>query len=405
MWLAVRIARGPKRAPGRLVTLPSQAMPATPSGMCGWPIGAFMNAVLDRKAKFVMGRISARGVAAHDTNPVYRRPLFPEEEAMASVFLTGASGFLGGHLLRELREAGCAVRALSRRADSDAAIAACGGVPVRGELSDSASLRAALAGCDTVFHVAADTSMWRVHAQAQTATNLHGTEKLLQAAQGAGVSAFVHTSSVAAFSHLVQGVLDETVPQRGAESWINYERTKHLGEQAVRRSGLPWIVFNPSHVLGPGDRHNWARLIMLVDRERLPGIPPGSGAFADVREIAKAQVRAWQSRRFGQAYLVGGEHASFADLIHRIGAALGKRTPRRTTPAWVLMAYARAVDAWSRVTRTEPEVTPEGAMATCHHLRVDSSKARRELGYVETPLDALLADTLAWMRHEGLVGR
>lgn len=324
---------------------------------------------------------------------------------MSTVFMTGASGFLGGHLLRELRQAGSDVRALSRRAESDAAIAAAGGAPVRGDLADAASLAAAMAGCEAVFHVAADTTMWRGNAAAQTETNLHGTERLLQAAQRAGVSAFVHTSSVAAFSHLVHGVLDESVAQRGAESWINYERTKHLGEQAVRASGLPWIVFNPAHVLGPGDRHNWARLIKLVDRERLPGIPPGSGAFADVREIAKAQVRAWQLRRFGQAYLLGGEHASFADLIHRIGDALGKRTPKRTTPAWVLMAYARAIDGWSRVTRREPEVTPEGAMATCHHLQIDSSKARRELGYVETALQRLLPDMLDWMRAEGLVGR
>ncbi len=324
---------------------------------------------------------------------------------MTTVCLTGASGFLGAHLLRELRLAGCEVRALSRRAGCDADIAALGAVPVRADLADAASLAAAVAGCEAVFHAAADTSMWRPHADAQTATNVLGTQRLLHAAESAGVSAFVHTSSVAAFSHLVHGVLDETVAQRGGESWINYERTKHLGEMAVRESGLPWIVFNPSHILGPGDRHNWARLIKLVDREQLPGIPPGSGAFADVREIAKAQVRAWQRRRFGEAYLVGGEHSSFADLIHRVGEALGRRTPGRTTPAWALMAYARLVDAWSRVTQKEPQVTPEGATATCHHLVVDSAKARRELDYVETPIATLLPDMRGWMRQEGLVGR
>lgn len=324
---------------------------------------------------------------------------------MTVVCLTGASGFLGGHLLRELRQTGCEVRCLSRSARSDALIVAADGVPVRGDLGEAASLDTAVAGCAAVFHAAADTSMWRPHADAQTAANVLGTERLLRSAERAGVSAFVHTSSVAAFSHLVPGRLDETVEQRGGASWINYERTKHLGEAAVRKSGLPWIVFNPSHILGPGDRHNWARLIKLVDREQLPGIPPGSGAFADVREIAKAQVCAWQLRRFGEAYLLGGEHASFADLIQRVGAALGRRTPRRVTPAWALMGYARLVDAWSRVTRQEPQVTPEGAMATCHHLRVDSGKAKRELGYVEPALDSLLADTLAWMRAEGLIGR
>jgi dihydroflavonol-4-reductase len=324
---------------------------------------------------------------------------------MARVFLTGASGFLGGHLLRELRAAGCEVRALSRRPESDALIAERGGVPVRAELADVASLKAAQTDCEAVFHAAADTSMWRPQAAAQTATNVQGTENLLQAAELAGVRAFVHTSSVAAYSHLVHGTLDAFVQQRGAESWINYERTKYLGEQAVRRSNVPWIVFNPSHILGPGDYRNWARLIMLVDREKLPGIPPGIGSFADVREIARAQVRAWQRQKFGQAYLVGGEHVSFVELVHRVGAALGKRTPRGATPAWALMTFAHVVDAWSRVTGKEPEVTPESATLVCHTLRVDSSKARRDLDYIETPLDSLLSDTLAWMRQEHLIGR
>ncbi|MGF6916721.1 dihydroflavonol-4-reductase [Paraburkholderia sp. UCT70] len=324
---------------------------------------------------------------------------------MAAVLLTGASGFLGGHLLRELLAAGHEVRALSRRIDSDAIIAEQGGVPIRAELADPASLNVVLAGCEAVFHAAADTSMWKTRAATQTATNVQGTENLLRAAEAAGVQAFVHTSSVSAYSHLARETLNESVPQRGAESWINYERTKFLGEQAVRRSSVPWIVFNPSHILGPGDRHNWARLILMVDREELPGIPPGSGSFADVREIARAQLCAWQRRRFGESYLVGGEHASYVDLVHRVGAALCKRTPGDATPAWALMAFAHLAEASSWLTRKEPDVTPESATLVCGTLRVDSTKAMRELNYVETPLDSLLADTVAWMRKEGLVGR
>lgn len=322
---------------------------------------------------------------------------------MASVFLTGGSGFLGSHLLHELRAAGCEVRALSRRAESDTALAAAGAVPVRADLADAASLARALAGCEAVFHAAADTSVWRPQAAAQTATNVDGTVRLLRAAEAAGVRAFVHTSSVSAFSHLVHQTLTESVPQRGVESWINYERSKQLGEQAVRGSALPWIVFNPSHILGPGDRHNWSRLIAMVDREKLPGVPPGSGAFADVREIAAAQVRAWRRQRFGEAYLVGGEHLSFVDFVRRVGARLGRPTPARATPAWALLAYARVLDAWSRLSGREPAVTPEGATLTCHHLSVDSSKAKRELDYRETPFDTLLADTLDWMAAEGLL--
>ncbi len=261
-----------------------------------------------------------------------------------------------------------------------------------------------MSGCEAVFNAAADLSLWRGGAVAQFATNVTGTENLLRAAEVAGVGAFVHASSLSAWGHCTPGVVTEAVPQRGGESWIGYERSKFLGEQVVRPSALPWIVVNPEHVLGPGDHHNWSRLIGMIDRRQLPGIPPGTGSFADVRQVARAQVRAWQQRRFGQAYVLGDEHASFLDFARRVGAALGEPTPERAMPPWALMGYARVLDAWSRLSGKEPQVTPAGAALTSHHLLVDSAKARNELGYAETPLDALLSDTLDWMRAEGMLG-
>jgi dihydroflavonol-4-reductase len=324
---------------------------------------------------------------------------------VATVLLTGASGFLGAHLLLELRAAGADVRALSRRPESDAAIAGLGGIPVRGDVTDPGSLRQAMRGVEAVFHAAADTNTWTPHNAAQTRTNVGGAQNLLAAAKEAGVGAFLHTSSIATYSHLVKGVLREDVPQRGLESWINYERTKMQAELDVRQSGLPFVVFQPAHILGPGDRHNWATLILLIDQGKLPGAPPGLGSFADVREIAKAQVRAWQRGRFGETYLFGGPHASFLDLIHKVGAQLGRKTPGRAMPAWLMMAYAHVVDGVSRVTRRQPELTPEAAAFTCHELRVDSGKAIRELDYRETDLDPLLGDMIAWMRAEGMLRR
>ena len=322
---------------------------------------------------------------------------------MLSIFLTGGSGFLGGHLLHELRAAGCTVRALSRSNESDAALTALGAQPVRADLRDADSLIRAMQGCSAVFHAAADTSMWRRNAAGQTATNVQGTHNLLHAAEAAGVQAFIHTSSVSAYSHLVHKTMHESTPQRGGESWINYERTKFLGEQAVRQSNVPWIVLNPSHILGPGDRHNWARLIMLIDQEKLPGIPPGIGSFADVRQIAKAHVAAWQQQRFGQTYLLGGEHVSFVDFVDYVGSQLHKRTPRKATPAWALMAFAQLAYGWSRISGKEPDITPESATLTCHKLRVNSSKAISELGYFETPFKSLTNEMLTWMKTEKLI--
>ena len=322
---------------------------------------------------------------------------------MPTVLVTGATGFLGQHLVRELVADGAAVRGLSRSTAGDAALVALGATPVRGHLGDAAALQAAVAGCEAIFHTAADTNNWGPGDAAQTDTNVGGTARLLVAARAAGAACFVHTSSVSAYSHLVKGTLREDVPQRGAESWINYERTKYASERLVRESGLPFLVFQPSHILGPGDYNNWSNLIRLIDAGKLPGAPPGSGAFADVREIARAQVRGWRQPARDETWLVGGEHASFLALIQEAGRQLGKPTPAKAMPAMALRVYARALDLVSRITRKPPELTPVAATFTCKHLSVDSSKAGRELGYRSTPLPQLLADTIAWLRAEGLM--
>ena len=323
---------------------------------------------------------------------------------MAKVLVTGGAGFLGQHLLRELVADGAQVRAISRRPETDAAISALGAQAVRGDVTELESLRAAMVGVDAVFHVAADTNTWRPNNAAQTRTNVGGAQNLVQAAREVGVAAFIHTSSVSAYSHLVHATLREDTPQRGGESWVNYERTKFQAEQIVRNSGLPFVILQPAHVFGPGDTHNWSRLIGLVDRGELPGVPPGAGSFADVREIAKAQVRAWRQQRFGEAYLLGGEQASFLELITRIGALLGKPVPRRATPEFALRLVARLMYAKSLLTRRAPQITPEAAEFTCHRLSVDSGKAIRELGYRLTPIQSLLEDTVAWMRAERMLG-
>jgi nucleoside-diphosphate-sugar epimerase len=322
---------------------------------------------------------------------------------MPSVLVTGATGYLGQHLVRELIAAGQQVRGHSRSPEGDALLARLGAEPVRGSLGDAGSLRRAVAGCQAVFHTAADTNTWAPGNAAQTDTNVGGTVRLLAAAREAGVSAFLHTSSVSAYSHRVHDTLHEGLPQRGGESWINYERSKYEAERRVRESGLPWVVFQPAHILGPGDRQNWSRLIRLIDQGKLPGAPPGSGAFADVREVAKAQVRAWREGLDGEAFLLGGDHASFLALVAEVGRQLGRPVPKRATPAFALKAYARVLDIVSRFTGKAPEITPAAAAFTCHHLRVDSSKAERMLGYRGTPLPRLLADTIAWLRAEGLV--
>mgnify|MGYP002783561349 CR=1 FL=1 len=326
---------------------------------------------------------------------------------MALALVTGATGFLGGHLVNELLERGHQVRALYRSPSTLAAIGEYDIETVRGDVLDRGSLEHAMQGVDWVFHVAASTASWKPKFAEQTAINVGGTENVVAAALAAGVKRLIHTSSVAVYG-FTDDYISERSPHLGLQSWVNYSRTKALGEAKAREGlakGLDVVIVNPTHILGPGDTQSWGRLILLVDQRKLPGVPPGSGAFVDVREVAKAQVTAAERARSGESFLLGGEEATFLDLVQRIGAMLGKPAPKRAVPALALRGYARAVDAWSRITGKEPDLTPESVAFVCHHMRCDCRKAQTELGLQATPLDRLLGDTIAWMRQQRLLSQ
>jgi nucleoside-diphosphate-sugar epimerase len=323
------------------------------------------------------------------------------------VMLTGATGFLGGHLLARLRREGVEVSALVRSADAAKHLDAPGVQAFQGSIGDPAALREALRQpTDAVIHAAADTSPWRGHHERQTRTNVEGTRNLIEAAEAAGVRRFVHVSSVSAFGQQ-DAVLTESTPRQGRTSWINYERTKAIAEDLVVEADaerrIEAMILNPAHILGPGDTHNWARMFLLIDQGKLPGAPPGSGAFADVREVAAAAVAAMRHPAHGERFLLGGSHATFLELVQTIAHELGRKAPTRPLPAGMLRAYARLLDVVARISGREPRLTPEAVSFTCHHLRVDSTKAMRELDYRMTPLADLVRDTCEWLRAQGLL--
>ena len=178
---------------------------------------------------------------------------------------------------------------------------------------------------------------------------------------------------------------------------------EQIVKQAVSKERLDAVICNPAHILGPGDRHNWSRMIRLVSSGKLPGVPPGGGAFADVREVAKAHVEAFHRGRSGENYILGGEDTMFIDIVRMTGEILGKDVPQKASPAWLLQAVARVYAIIAAITAKEPDLTPEGAAMITRHIECDSSKAQRELGYAFTPPRALLQDTCAWLREQGML--
>jgi nucleoside-diphosphate-sugar epimerase len=325
---------------------------------------------------------------------------------MRTAFVTGATGFLGLNLVDRLAADGWNVVAL-RRATSDLTHLKRFRVTLaEGTVEDAGSLERAMpGGIDVVFHVAGDVSFWSRHRGRQTRTNVDGTRNVVAAALKRGAR-LVHTSTTSVYG-FPPGPFDETAPHLGRGSWFHYMHTKALAEEEVRRGidrGLHAVLLNPANIIGPFDRHNWARLILLACEGRLPRLPPGRGSFCHAAEVARAHVAAADRGRSGENYILAGDDATFAEVIRTIGEVVGRKVPTRVFRPRFLRAAGRVLGWASVLTRREPLVTPESAAFLCADLTCRSDKAVRELGYRPTPLRTMLEDCYRWLIAEGLLG-
>jgi nucleoside-diphosphate-sugar epimerase len=182
--------------------------------------------------------------------------------------------------------------------------------------------------------------------------------------------------------------------------------TKALAEVEVRHgiaAGLDAVILNPAHVIGPYDRHNWARLIRLAAAGALPRVPPGRGSFCHVVEVARAHVTAAERGRPGENYILAGADASYRDVVDIIGELVGGDVERRVVPARLLRMGGRILELVSTLTGREPIVTPEGAAFLSADVTCRTDKAVRELDYHPAPLRTMLEDSYRWLVAEGFV--
>ena len=322
-------------------------------------------------------------------------------------FVTGASGFVGSHVVHELHAQGWEVHVLARRTSNLEELA---GVPFElhfGDVTDADSVFKAMPKqVDAVFHVAASTNFWSRKNEEQIRINVTGTHNMVEAAIDADAGRFIHTSSFVTWGF--PGVeVNENSPRDSSSDWINYVKTKHESEfevlQAAADGWLDAVVLNPANVLGPGDWRNWSRVFRMVDQQKVPGAPPGGGNFCDVREVAKAHVRAFHDGGKGEKYLLGGEFARIVDVLAIAGEMMNKPVPTRPMPAWLLQASARLMTALSLFTGKEPDLTPEAAVMASRDIICNSGKAERELGYRSVPLRTMIRDTIDWMKDRGML--
>ena len=310
-------------------------------------------------------------------------------------FVTGATGFIGGHLVRQLREAGHGVVAVVRDPARAGDLARLGVKVHKGDITDKESMRGPMAGVDGVFHLAAWYKVGERDKSPAMPINVDGTRNVLDLMQELGVPKGVYTSTLAVFGDTKGQAVDESYRHDGP--WLSeYDRTKWIAHYEVAepmmRKGLPLVIVQPGVTYGPGDPSAMGSTLREFLQRRMRGVPKRSAyCWGHVEDTAAGHVLAMERGRAGESYIIAGEPRSLVDAIEMAERITGIPAPRlRPSPGFLRFLAA--------VTRSEILRVGAGATYLGSH-----AKATRELGLHHRPLEEGLRETLlAEMRTLGI---
>jgi len=321
--------------------------------------------------------------------------------------VTGASGHLGGNLVRALLQEGRTVRVLVR--GDRRALEGLDVQVVPGDIADPAALRALVDGVETVFHCAGRISIVGAEGGLVERTNVDGVRNVVRACREAGVKRLVHCSSIHAFStHPKDKVIDETRELALGPRHAPYDRSKAEGQALVRdavHEGLDAVIVNPGAVVGPFDfkPSRMGSVFLDIYHGRLPMLIDGGYNWVDVRDVARGAILAEQKGRTGESYLLTGNWTHIREVSRLIGTLGGRRTTQAAAPPCLAWAASWFSLGWGKIRGTTPKFTPAAIVAIQSHRLISHDKATRELGYAARPLEDTVRDTLEWFRGAGLL--
>ena len=323
-------------------------------------------------------------------------------------FLTGATGFVGSHVARELADQGGELRLLVRASSNTKNIADLKADLVTGDLREPLSFASALSGCDAVFHVAADYRLWVRDPDEMYRSNVEGTRALLEAARKNNVRRVVYTSSVATMGFTSDGRLaDEDSPVALDDMIGPYKRSKFMAEQVAieaARAGQEVIIVNPTTPVGERDIKPTPTGRIVVDflKRKFPAYVDTGLNLVDVTECARGHIAAFEKGRSGERYILGGENLTLKEILDKLGAITGLPSPTIRVPYFVALATG-VVDeiVTGRIRGREPRATIDAVRMGRKKMFVTSSKAEDQLGWGTVAVDEALTRAVEWFRANG----
>jgi dihydroflavonol-4-reductase len=324
--------------------------------------------------------------------------------------VTGATGFIGANLVRELLKQGFQVRALVREGSDLRNLEGLKVELALGDLRNAEALKKALEGCDVLFHTAALYSFWVPQPEVMYEINVKGTANILQAALHTGVQKVVYTSTESTIGiDRRTGLGKENLIARPEELTNHYKRSKFLAEKVALdmcQKGLPIVVVNPTATVGPYDRKPTptGRFILSFLNRHMPAYVNTGLNLVNVEDVARGHLLALEKGKVGERYILGNENLTFQTVLEMLSRLTGIRPPRICLP----LSFALAVGYLSeffvgRVLKKPPWITVEAVKAARDFRFFDCSKAIEELGFAPTPVEKGLERAVRWFKENGYV--
>jgi dihydroflavonol-4-reductase len=324
------------------------------------------------------------------------------------VFLTGATGFVGSHVARVLVAQGADLRLLVRSGSDLRNIQELQSERVVGDLRDAASLKKAVAGCEVVFHVAADYRLWVRDPAQMYRSNVEGTKAILEAARESKVRRVVYTSSVATMGFQSNGHLaNEDSPVSLANMIGPYKRSKFMAEEiAIQagKSGMDVVVVNPTTPVGERDLKPTPTGRIVVDflKKKFPAYVDTGLNLVDVAECARGHVAALEKGKTGERYILGGENLTLKQILDKLAVITGLPSPKIRVPYAVALATGVVDQVFTGyIRRREPRATIDAVRMGRKKMFVSSGKAERDLGWRTLPVDGGLRRAVEWFQANG----